>query len=427
MQAAKKRFLSFLCLVLALVLLASSLTFLITYSVVSSQQKEAHEDRLRDELISLLREQSLFDLDENANLDALLYDAIVAATGDPYAEFFTEEEYLAYQAGLSGSFVGIGVVVNHYASRETGSCVEVLSVYRDSPAEEAGMKAGDLITHVDGVSVSQAGYAASTEALAGQGGTAVTLQYLRGGASHTVTVTRDTCEKQTVYAYSREGIGYVRITSFDRSTAKQFISAVTRLEQSCVTSFVFDLRYNGGGLLYVVCQMLAFLLPDGVITTLDYAADARADATVYSEGDTLYMQGGETYDDPALNISHSLSVPVAILTNGSTASASELFTAALRDYSRDPQKAFVPVTVVGETTYGKGCVQETRRLTEDTCYVKLTVALYNPPSGVNFHGKGIIPDVLITGGAPSRDLYLSPMGDEPVLRTALGLLTSDTP
>lgn len=394
----------------------------------NSGASSAEDQKSLDQLISIIRELSLYELDETPDYSQLLRKAIVASTGDPYAAYFTAEEYAEYTAGLNGEFVGIGVAATRYLTEDGGEAIRLLCVYEGSPAEQAGLRPGDLITHVGDTAVSEVGYADALSLIAGDSGTAVTLTYVRDGVNHSVEISRAKCVKQTVFsrtftpAGTDKTIGYVMIVAFDSVTTRQFISCVEALEAQNVDGLVFDLRYNGGGYLRTVCEMLAYLLPDGDICTVDYRSESATDYTISSSGNTLNWGSGAQYTTDSLKnplpVAHQLSVPVCVLTNGSTASAAELFTSALRDYGgRD---GFVDVTLVGEKTYGKGCMQTTYRLS-DGSYVKLTVALYNPPCGVNYNGVGITPDQTVRDSAAYEDLYLNPGAGDPVLDAALAV------
>ena len=217
-------------------------------------------------------------------------------------------------------------------------------------------------------------------------------------------------------------IGYVRITDFDAVTTYQFIHAVEELKSQEVKGIVFDLRYNGGGYLRTVCEMLAYLLPDGNLCTVDYHSKKYADNAIYARNGKLYMNGGAYTTDSLgnpINASHTLDIPMAVLTNGATASAAELFTAALRDYAN--VGLISPVTIVGENTYGKGCMQTTYRLS-DNSYVKVTIALYNPPLAENYDGIGVAPHFTVEGSPSFVDLYPTPGGIDPVRDKAFEVL-----
>lgn len=381
------------------------------------------------ELVSLLRELSLYGLPEDFSSEGLTPLEIVAALEDPYAAYFTAEEFQSYESDLQGNFVGIGVSIVSIAHPTYGEVIQVLVSFDGSPAKGAGITAGDILTHVDGVSIDEMGYDATTKRLLGEAGTPVTITFVRERETHTVTLNRAACVKQTVFHHvfpSESGtpLGYVRITDFDAVTTHQFITAIESLKEAQVAGVVFDLRYNGGGYLRTVCEMLAYILPDGVLSTIDYHTNKYADYPIFSQNGALYMGSsvftGDSLGNPIL-ASHSLDLPMAVLTNGSTASAAELFTAALRDYGA--KGTIPPVSIFGETTFGKGCMQSTYRLS-DGGYVKLTIALYNPPTGANYDGIGITPTTTVTGSPTFVDLYLSPLGEDPVRDAALTWLTA---
>lgn len=368
------------------------------------------------ELYAVLKAYSYYGLAEDAPLDTDTARALVAATNDPYAAYFTAEEFAAYTQDLNGNFVGIGVLVSTIVSDGGDASLCLLAVYEGSGAEVAGLRAGDHIISVDGRTIAElGGAAAALEAVRGESGTSVTLGIRRGTDTFTVSVSRAAATKQTVFYATVAGAGgnlaYIRITAFDAVTLRQFISAVQAAEADpAVTGVIFDLRYNGGGYLHIVAQMLAYLLPDGVISRIRYGSELlrQGDYDITAAGGA--MSGHITPTLTADEIGHEIDLPMAILVNGSTASAAELFTAALRDYAAndDEHPDFPDVTIVGETTYGKGCMQTTYTLS-DGSVLKLTVALYDPPYGENYHEVGVAPSEGYAVAATDRtvaDLYL---------------------
>lgn len=434
MQLTKKQFWLFLGSLLLVAALTFSLTFLFTrraapepeirYVPVEYPAIDGVPDNYR-ELCAALRLYSYYGLPDDLDYAGLFARAIVASTGDPYAEYFTAEEYADYRADLEGVFCGIGVVVDNVYTDSGDPAIRLLTVFSGSGAEVAGMRAGDLIVAVDGESVSALGGAtAAMDRIRGEEGTTVTLTALRDGERQEYTVTRGDCQKQTVFwnlldlADGRK-IAYIRITAFNRVTLDEFVTAVEAAEAANASGLVFDLRYNGGGYLDTVAEMLAYLLPDGDISHIRYGTETlkSGDYTIRAEDgkmmNVLASDGTATEVRSSLTpekISHEVHVPMAVLVNGSTASAAELFTSALRDYAANDEAYpdFPEVTIVGSNTYGKGCMQKPFMLS-DGSYLKVTVALYNPPSGVNYHGHGIAPtDDYATEANDTRvgDLYL---------------------
>lgn len=347
----------------------------------------------------------------NVEYSPELAAALLASTGDPYCQYFTKEQLDDYTTDLSGNFVGIGVMIESTKTNGGEPALRLLSVFTDSPAQDAGLLPGDLIVAVDGKASSEfESLSAMTAAVRGEAGTQVVLTVLREGVDDpmAVTVTRGACVKDTVYSErlicGDTALGYVRVTDFDEITTEQFIRAVSALETAGVSAFIFDLRYNGGGYLDTVTEMLAYLVPDGNLCSVDHASSLLADYTLYAEGDTIYQTGRDGYYRKSEDFTHQISVPSAVLVNGATASAAELFTAGLRDYAAEGK--IPPVTIVGENTYGKGCMQSVFPLPNGD-YIKVTIALYTPPCGVNYHEVGVAPTVPVTASdKTSADLYL---------------------
>lgn len=375
--------------------------------------------------LGLLDTTSLFDLPDKAELTEAMIEAAIVAMGDRYGTFFTDAEYASYSSDLAGDFVGIGVTLQKDAD---GNALIVL-VHAGSPAEESGLLAGDTLVSVDGLAFTD-GYDAAFDAIIGEAGSTVEIGYLRGGAPSSVTVTRAPVVKQTVVSrvehYGDSEIGYVYISGFDGHTFDQFKAAVSELETAGVDAFIFDVRSNGGGLLSSVGQVLAYLLPDGVIAYVDYRSDALSDYTISAENG--YVKTGSSTPVLYCEGGHEITVPAVVLVNGKTASAAELFTASLRDYA-DPAFAAkagitpLDVAIFGTVTYGKGTVQTTYSVGGGN-YLKLTLARYNPPTDVNYDGVGITPARTIgtTEDEEAISVYLRDRDNDPQLAAALAYL-----
>lgn len=407
MQLTKKQFWLFLGSLLLVAALACTLTFFITRANTPVKIREVPveypaidgvPDNYR-ELCEALRQYSYYGLPDGTDYTGLFARAIVAATKDPYASYMTAAEFAAYSADLAGEVYGIGASVDSYQTNDGEPAVRLLAVFSGSGAEEAGLLPGDLILAVNGESIRAIGGAsAALERVRGEEGTTVTLTVQRGDAAPAdYTVRRGLCRKKTVYT-SRlslaEGgeVAYIRITDFNTVTLSEFVDAVDEAEASGVSGMIFDLRYNGGGYLSTVSEMLAYLLPDGDIAHIRYGTETLRENnyTISASDGKVTNAGKQTLTDE--QVAHVVSVPMAVLVNGSTASAAELFTSALRDYAANDAQYpdFPDVTIVGSNTYGKGCMQNSYRLS-DGSYLKLTVALYDPPFGGNYHGTGIAP------------------------------------
>ena len=306
--------------------------------------------------------------DKSEVTDALL-SCYAYSTGDRYAVYRNPEQYDDYSSNMSGNFYGIGVVITH---DQTLNTVTVKEVYSDSGAEEAGILPGDLIIGSDGNRLADAGYDKVVGALKDDSKLTVDVIILRGDTEITLTVTKKKIVEQSVkYSIDENKIGYIKISSFKSNTFEQFKEAIDFLEETGAVGIVYDLRSNPGGYLSAVVNMLSYISPKG--TTIASFSNDYANTMIDRD-------------------SHSVSLPSVVICNGNTASAGELFTAAMRDF--DEEFGYFEVTIVGSTTHGKGVMQSTFSLS-DGSYVTLTVAYYNPPSGVNYDGVGIVPDVVI--------------------------------
>ena len=316
------------------------------------------------------------DVDETT--DMLIY-SFVETTNDKYSIYRTKEEYEEYDTNMNGSFVGIGVTVR-YSTQTNDILVE--SVNEDSGAEEAGILPGDYIIKVDGESVDTLGYQKAIANVKGKAGTSVNITVLRGEQELTFTVIRKKIVEKSVTYEMKNGIAYIKISSFKANTAGQFKDALDEAVKAGAEGVIYDLRDNLGGYLDTVLEMLDYIAPKG----------------------TQLASFTNDYMDPVYSkSSHMVSLPSVVICNGSTASAGELFTAGIRDFS---DMKFFPASLVGEKTYGKGIMQNTY-LFNDNSSITMTVAYYNPPSGINYHDKGIIPNVIVEDGEGDPQLKVA--------------------
>ena len=317
-----------------------------------------------DALLRKLDENYLEELDDNELLDGA-YHGLVSAVGDKYTRYYDEEEYRQYRESSSGQYVGIGVTVR---LSETGGA-EITIVEETGPACEAGLSVGDIIIGADGTDLTPLDLEAMVSLIKGEEGTKVKITYLSAatGKEETVEVTRRTIESQTVESEMLEdGIGYILIDSFDGVTADQFKSALEDLKSKGLKGLIIDLRDNPGGRMDVVQEVTNELVPAGIIT---YTEDKNGNREIY-----------DSTDDPYLNL------PLVVLVNGNSASASEIMAGAVQDRGVG--------TLVGTTTYGKGIVQVTTSFDDDTA-IKVTMAKYYTPNGNYIHQSGITPDIEI--------------------------------
>jgi carboxyl-terminal processing protease len=299
----------------------------------------------------------------------MLIHSFVETSDDAYSIYRTPEEYDDYSTGMSGSFVGIGVTVRY--NRETNEML--VETVHDGGAKDAGILPGDYIIGVNGESIDTLGYETAVSNIKGELGTTVNVTVRRGGEEITFAIIRRQITEQSIFYDISDGIAYIKITGFKDNTASQFKTAIDEALSKGVTGIIYDLRGNSGGYLNSVIEMLEYIAPKG---------------TMLASFTNNYME--PKYDKTA----HMLKLPTVVICNSSTASAAELFTAAIRDFS---EMGFFPAVIVGEKSFGKGIMQNTY-LFSDESSITMTVAYYNPPSGVNYHGVGITPNVIVEDG-----------------------------
>lgn len=308
-----------------------------------------------------------FYFEDNIDIESMrenMYKGIINSLNDKYAEYYTAEELADMFTESEGVYYGIG----SYVSMDTVTGYPILSgVFNDSPAEKSGLRDGDIIYEVDGESIYGLTLTEVTTLIKGPENTDVELTIVRNGESDYlhITVTRGKVESPTVtYELKRNSIGYIEIQEFDDVTSTQFDAAYTDLRGQNIKALVIDLRSNGGGNLDTVLAICREILPEGIIT---YTEDKFGNR--------------EEYTNPKDN---SIDIPLVILTNGYTASASELMSGAVRDYGLG--------TLIGTNTFGKGIVQ-TIIPAADGSGIKLTTSRYYTPKGECIHGVGIAPDI----------------------------------
>ncbi len=313
-------------------------------------------------LDSLLDRFYFNDVDKNKAADAI-FEAYLAAYGDRYTVYYTPEEYKSIMESTTGTFCGIGAVCQQ---NEDGT-VLVVEPYEYAPAYKAGIRAGDCVTKVDGKDITSMGLEAAVALIKGEKGTQVTLEVRRGEEIKTFTVTREEVVVRSVeYKMMENGIGYIEITSFDTATTQQFKDAVSDLKSQGLKGLVLDVRDNPGGVLGGVVEIVDEIISTGLIV---YMEDNQGQRSEYK---------GTTKSE--------LTIPMAVLVNGNSASASEIFAGSLQDYDK--------AEIIGTQTYGKGIVQTIQPLSDGSA-VKITIAKYYTPKGQDIHGKGVTPDQVV--------------------------------
>lgn len=320
-----------------------------------------------------------FLYDEDAeNVEDFIYRGMLAGLDDPYSTYYTETDYKSMTDSTKGTYSGIGAMISQ--NRTTGLCT-IVKVFEGSPALEAGMQPGDIIYKVgDTLVASESLDVLVNNYIKGEEGTPVDVTVYRADKDEYVDMTlkRRKIEVPTVeYRMLSDGIGQVIVSEFDVITVEQFEQAVNELQKEGMKGLIIDLRSNPGGVLDSAVKMVDYMLPDDLDqyekgkgkTLIVYTADKNGKGDVFTASD-----------------GHELKMPIAILVNGDSASASEVFTGALKDYDW--------ATVVGTTSYGKGIVQNLIPLGDGSA-IKITTAHYYTPSGFDLHGKGIEPDVKV--------------------------------
>lgn len=281
---------------------------------------------------------------------------------DPHTAYMSKDEIDSFTQTINRNYVGIGV---QYTQDSGLNVIE--RVFKNSPAEKAGVQAGDIIEAVDGTSVEGLSTTDISNMVRGDAGTDVVMDFLRNGSTLTLTITREEVSA-TVYGEVLDGkIGYLQIVQFGESTADEVGSYLTDFKSQGVSKLIIDLREDGGGYLDALQKIADYFLPEGTTVMEQVYADGTTELTKTTGG----MVSGIG--------------PIVLLVNQNTASAAEVFTLALKEQRSD-------VTTVGVTTYGKGTVQITRTF-DDGSALKYTTSKWLSPSGVWVNGTGITPDV----------------------------------
>lgn len=302
------------------------------------------------------------DVDDETAKDNI-YKAYLSSYGDKYTMYYTADEYKALKESTNGKFYGIGAVCQ--LSGEGG--VLLVDVYDNGAGYQAGLRSGDRVVNVDGRDITDMELSSAVALIKGDKGTSVTLEVIRGTERLTFSVVRDAVEAKTVsYTLLDNNIGYLSISQFEEVTTKQFKAAVEDLQSQGMKGLVIDIRNNPGGLLDTVVGMLKYMLPDGLIV---YTEDKQGNRKEYK---------GQDNDE--------FNLPLAVIVNGNSASASEIFAGAIQDYGKG--------TIIGTQTYGKGIVQTVKPLTDGSA-IKFTIAKYFTPKGQDIHGKGVTPDMVV--------------------------------
>lgn len=338
----------------------------------ASADGNSHADLVNDDTLEKLEAleeviDKYYYKDEDIDVEEMtegMYSGLVDSLGDPYSVYYTAEEWQDLMADTEGIYYGIGA----YLQLDTATgLARINGVIADTPAEEAGLRENDIIYQVDGEMIQGLELSEIVSRVKGEEGTTVHLTIVREGETDYLEfdVERRRIESPTVnYEMYDNGVGYIQITEFDEVTTDQFTEALAVIKGSGAKGLILDLRSNPGGSLPVVVDIARSILPKGLI--------------VYTE-DKYGKREEYTCDGK-----NELDIPMVVLINGNSASASEILAGAIKDYDKG--------TLIGTTTFGKGIVQRVLPLTDGTA-LKLTISSYYTPKGNNIHGIGIDPDI----------------------------------
>ena len=363
-------------LLLAILLMGAGFIIRQTYDIfqakkIASLPKKESDRELLDEYTSskveviedTIRKYYLEEADTEV-MENGIYSGIVNALGDPYSVYYSSEELEEIQMSTEGIYYGIGAYVS---KGSTDEFCTISGVIKNTPAEEAGLREGDIIYEVDKVLTEGMDTTEVVSLIKGEEGTTVVLTIVREGEEDylEIPVERRQIESPTVSFEMKENqIAYIQITEFDDVTEHQFKDALTEARAMGMKGLIIDLRSNPGGNLSTVCEVARMVLPKGMIV---YTEDK------YGKRDEYTSDG-----------KNQLEVPTVVLVNGYSASASEILAGAMKDHG--------VATIMGTTTFGKGIVQRIISLSDGSA-VKLTVSKYYTPSGNDIHEKGVEPDI----------------------------------
>ncbi|MCM1174903.1 MAG: S41 family peptidase [Blautia sp.] len=339
----------------------------------ASTEETAAENVVNDDSIAKLEAiekviGEYYYQEEDINTDEMIegmYAGVVASLGDPYSVYYTAEEWKQMMQDTEGIYYGIGAYIS--LDKTTGFG-KINGVIKNTPAQDAGLRENDIIYEIDGESAQGLDLTEIVSRIKGEEGTTVHLTIYREGESDylEMDVVRKEIESPTVECEMLKGhIGYIQITEFDDVTVNQFNEAMEQVQKEGAAGLILDLRSNPGGSLSAVVDIARQILPEGLIV---YTEDRSGERVEYS------CDGG-----------HEIQIPLVVLVNGNSASASEILAGAIKDYNKG--------ILIGTTTFGKGIVQRILPLTDGTA-LKLTVSAYYTPKGSNIHNIGIEPDIV---------------------------------
>ena len=361
--------------IIMLVVLVAFITFFVT-SIVMYQyfttdgfgKRAVAKAKESEEIVETLEQYRriidkyyLGDVDEEKLKEGAI-SGYIEGLGDEYTEYISKEDMADYMADTMGNFVGVGIYM--VQDTETNR-IMVLSPIKGGPAQKAGVQPGDYIISVDGVEYSGEQMTEASNNIKGEEGTTVKIEILRGDETLNFELTRENIKVNPVEGEVLEDdIGYITFSSFDEGTADEFKSKFEELKGQGITSLIIDLRNNGGGIV------------DEALNIANYILD-KDSVILYEVNKSNEEEVEKTTDNPIINM------PIVVLTNGNTASSSEILAGALKDHGK--------ATIVGTKTYGKGVIQQIITLS-DGSGLKITSEKYLTPNRTEINKVGIEPD-----------------------------------
>lgn len=314
-------------------------------------------------LNSVLSNKFYFDqADEEKSADSI-YKAYLSSYDDKYTVYYTADEYKKLMESTSGKFYGVGALCS---INESGG-VMVLDAFEDGPAYKAGVRDGDVVIKVDDTDITGMDLSSAVALIKGDKGTQVNLTIVRDDKTYVFSIIRDEIITKTVdYKMMENSIGYIQISQFDEVTTEQFKEALTDLNNQGLKGLIVDIRSNPGGLLNVVVDIVDEIIPKGLIV---YTDDVNGNRKEYNGSSD-----------------NEITVPMAVLVDGNSASAAEIFAGAVQDYGKGK--------IIGTQTFGKGIVQTIQPLTDGSA-IKYTIAQYYTPKGQVIQGNGVTPDMVV--------------------------------
>ena len=330
-------------------------------SIIGGSSEDDNLTKSLKSIEDIVKKNYLKDIDEQKAIDGAIA-GYISALGDEYTEYIPAEEMKEYTENITGKFVGIGI---YMIKNPEKNLIEVLTPIKESPAEEAGLLPGDFITKVDGVEYTGDDMTTAANNIKGEAGTKVKLEILRGEKTLEFEITRKEVNTNPVISEKLENdIGYLEISSFDDGTAEDFKTKFESLKSQGIKSLIIDLRNNGGGIVKEATAIADYIVPKGkeILITVDKNKKEEIE---------------KAKKDPIIDM------PIVVLVNENTASASEILAGALKDHKK--------ATIVGTKTYGKGVIQQVLTL-KSGAGLKITVEEYYTPNRTKIDKNGIEPN-----------------------------------